>query len=150
MYVSSFHFQARVRRTIWHTVFIGDLVLVTCCPFGGGNVGRSVHWYADCSVSVMLRSWGVAIQILVRRADRKTVDQLRLAQQELRQREEELQPERKEPTMEQNIPIDQPPIRDLLQMGRRRWRQFFVFWILEGSDPPNPVSNVGPARSRHH
>ena len=54
------------------------------------------------------------IQILVRRADHKTVAQLRLVLQELRQDEEELQPERKEPAMERNIPIGQPQVKEAL------------------------------------
>ena len=56
MYLSSFHFP-QVCRTTWHTELIGDLVLVTCCPFGGGNFSRSMHWHAECFMSVMLRSW---------------------------------------------------------------------------------------------
>ena len=68
---------------------------------------------------------GLTIQISVRRADRKTVEQLWLAEQELRQEEEELQPERKEPAVERNIPIDQPQekealIRDLLHRCERQ------------------------------
>ena len=31
-------FKPQVCRTIWHTEFIGDLVLVNCCPFEGGDV----------------------------------------------------------------------------------------------------------------
>ena len=30
--------------------------------------------------------------------------------------------------------------------GRRRWRHFCSFGIVEGNDPPNPVSNVGTRR----
>ena len=44
-------------------------------------------------------------------AERETVEQLRLARQELRQ-EEELQPEIKEPAMERNIPIGKPQVKE--------------------------------------
>ena len=113
-----FTFKHQVRRTTWHKEFIGDLVLVTCCPFGGGNVGRSMHLYAECFMSVMLRSWVLAIQILVRRVDRKTVEQLRLAKQKLRQEEEELQPERKKPAMKRNIPIGQHQVKEAYARDR--------------------------------
>ena len=50
----------------------------------------------------------------MRRADRKTVEQLQLARQDLRQEEEELQPERKERAVEWNIPIGQPQVKEAL------------------------------------
>ena len=65
--VSSRHFfKPQVCRTIWHTEFIGDLVLVNCCPFEGGDVGQSMHWHTECFMRVMFRSWSLAVQILVR------------------------------------------------------------------------------------
>ena len=65
-------------------------------------------------MSVMSRSGTLAIQISVRRADRQKVEQLRLVRQVLRQEEEELQPERKEPAMERNIPIGQLQVKEAL------------------------------------
>ena len=125
-------------------------------------------------MSVMLQSWSRTIQILVGRADRKTAEQLWLAQQELRQEEEELQPERKGPALERNIPAGQPQvkealIRDLLhrcerqtetRSARSRMRfletpigfdgrghlQVSVGIFERKNDPPNPVLNVGTRR----
>ena len=57
-----FTLKPRVRWTIWHTEFIGDLGLVTCCPFGGGNVGQSMPWYEECFVSVMSLSGVLAMR----------------------------------------------------------------------------------------
>ena len=59
-------FKPQVRRTIWHTEFIGDLVLVNGCPFEGGDVGQSMHWHTECIMRMMFRSWSLAVQILVR------------------------------------------------------------------------------------
>ena len=36
-------FTPQVRGTTWHTEFTGDLVLVNCCPFEGGDVGQSMN-----------------------------------------------------------------------------------------------------------
>ena len=120
-----FTFMPRVHRAIWHTEFTGDLVLVTLLP-----VRRWKRRPVDALVRRMLHERDVAVMgsdnpDLGGRADRKTVEQLRLAQQELRHEEEEIQPERKEPAVERNIPIGQPQvkealIRDLLHRYERR------------------------------
>ena len=60
------HGLTDVSRTIWHTEFIGDLVLVNCCPFEGGDVGQSMHWHTACVMRMMFRSWSLTVQILVR------------------------------------------------------------------------------------
>ena len=41
-------------------------MLVNCCPFEGGDVGQSMHWHTECLMTVMFRSWSLAVQILVR------------------------------------------------------------------------------------
>ena len=61
-----FIFKLQVCRTIWHTEFIGDLVLVNCCPFEGGDVGQSMHWHTEGFMRVMFRSLSLAVRILVR------------------------------------------------------------------------------------
>ena len=79
-------------------LFLYFLVRVTCCPFGGANVGRLMPWYAGRS------DFG-------RKCRPPKVEQLRLVRQVLRQ-EEELQPERKE--MERNVPISQSQVKEAL------------------------------------
>ena len=61
-----FTFKPQACRTVWPAEFIGDLVLVTCCPFEGGDVGQSMHWHAECFMRVMFRAWSLAVQNLVR------------------------------------------------------------------------------------
>ena len=67
MEVSSFHFQA----SSWHSEFIGDVGLVSCCLFGGEDVGRSMPWHAECFRRVfffrMFRSWFLAIHLLFKK-----------------------------------------------------------------------------------
>ena len=47
--------KPQVCRTTWLMKFIGDLVLVNCCPFEGGDVGQSMHWHTDeGDVSIMV------------------------------------------------------------------------------------------------
>ena len=110
-------FKLQVRGTFLHTEFIGNLVLVNCCPFEGGDVGKSMHWHTECSMKVMLRSrerlearceelklqtsnyFGNHDKAPVGRggSDKAFVVQgeLRMALRQLRQEEEELQPGRK-------------------------------------------------------
>ena len=47
-----FTFRPQVCRTIWHSEFIGDVGLVSCCLFGGGDVGRSRPCHAECFTRV--------------------------------------------------------------------------------------------------
>ena len=55
-------FRPQVSRTIWHTEFIGDVGLVSCCPLASGDVGRSMPWHAECFMRVMFQTRFLAIQ----------------------------------------------------------------------------------------
>ena len=80
--VSSCHFQApsspnRLAYGVCWRSCAGALLP----PLGGGNVGRLMHWYAVCSMSVMLQSWGLTNDLAgeslaVRRWRRRPVDAL--------------------------------------------------------------------------
>ena len=59
------HFQASNLPNHLAYEFIGDLVLVNYCPFGGGDVGQPMHWHTECVIWIMFRSWSLATQILV-------------------------------------------------------------------------------------
>ena len=68
---------------------------MSCCPFGGGDVGWSTHWHAECFTRVMFRSGFLAIQFWAKRADQEIMRHVRSALPRLRQEKEEPQSKRK-------------------------------------------------------
>ena len=106
--VSSFSLSGlKVAEPFWRMEFIGDVGLVSCCPFGAGHVGRSMYWHAECFMRVMFRSRILAIQFLVKKADREMMRHLRLALPGLRQETEEPEPKRKKLALKRDVPIGQ-------------------------------------------
>ena len=70
---------------------------------------RSLAWHAECFMRVMFQTRFMAIQFLVKKADREMMRHLRFALPGLRQEKEEPQSKRKNLAWERNVPIGQPP-----------------------------------------